>query len=39
MMVDAVIGTEDLIVSLVRPGETFDLKTRKRHRLVAGAGG
>jgi cyanophycinase len=39
MMVDAVIGTEDLIVSLVRPGETFDLKTRKRNRLVAGAGG
>jgi cyanophycinase len=39
MMVDAVVGTDDLIVSLIRPGETFDLKTRKRHRLVAGAGG
>ena len=39
MMVDAVVGTDDLIVSLVRPGETFDLKTRKRNPLVAGAGG
>lgn len=40
MMVDAVIGTDDLVVSLVRPGETFDLKTRKRSRLVAsGAAG
>ena len=39
MMVDAVVGTEDLIVSVLRPGETFDLKTRKRHRLIAGAGG
>lgn len=39
MMVDAVVGTDDLIVSLVRPGETFDLKTRRRNRMVAGAGG
>ena len=39
MMVDAVVGSDDLIVSLIRPGETFDLKTRKRNPLMAGAGG
>jgi cyanophycinase len=39
MMVDAVVGTDDLVVSLVRPGETFDLKTRKRGRLLAGGAG
>jgi hypothetical protein len=38
-MVDAVVGTDDLIVSVIRPGETFDLKTRRRHRVVTGAGG
>lgn len=37
MMVDAIAGTDDLVVSLVRPGETFDLKARKRHRLVSRA--
>lgn len=37
MMVDAIAGTDDMVVSLVRPGETFDLKTRKRHRLVTRA--
>jgi hypothetical protein len=39
MIVDALAGSDDLIVSVVRPGESFDLKTRKRNRLVAGAGG
>ncbi|HVR70024.1 MAG TPA: cyanophycinase [Vicinamibacteria bacterium] len=39
MMVDAVAGTDDLVVSLVRPGETFDLKTRRRNRVATGAGG
>jgi cyanophycinase len=40
MMVDAIVGTDDLVVSLVRPGETFDLKTRKRNQTIAtGAGG
>jgi hypothetical protein len=38
MIVDAIVGTDDLIVSLVRPGETFDLKSRKRNPLVAGVG-
>jgi cyanophycinase len=39
MMVDAVVGSDDLIVSLVRPGESFDLKTRRRVRLTAGGAG
>ena len=39
MMVDAVAGSDDLVVSLVRPGETFDLKTRRRNRVTAPAGG
>jgi cyanophycinase len=39
MMVDAIVGTDDLVVSLVRPGETFDLKTRKRNPVITGAGG
>jgi cyanophycinase len=39
MMVDAVVGTDDLVVSLVRPGETFDLRTRRRQRVATGAGG
>jgi cyanophycinase len=39
MMVDAVAGTDDLVVSLVRPGEAFDLKARKRVRFLAGAAG
>jgi hypothetical protein len=39
MMVDAIVGTDDLVVSLVRPGETFDLKTRKRNPVMARAGG
>jgi cyanophycinase len=38
MIVDAIVGTDDLIVSLVRPGETFDLKSRKRNPLIAGVG-
>jgi cyanophycinase len=39
MMVDAVAGSDDLVVSLVRPGETFDLKTRRRNRAPTHAGG
>jgi cyanophycinase len=40
MVVDAVVGTDDLVVSLLRPGESFDLKTRQRIRpLTAAAGG
>jgi cyanophycinase len=39
MMVDAVAGTDDLVVSLLRPGESFDLKTRRRSRAVTDAGG
>jgi cyanophycinase len=39
MMVDAIVGTDDLVVSLVRPGETFDLKARKRHHAIAAGGG
>jgi cyanophycinase len=37
MMVDAIVGTDDMVVSLVRPGETFDLKTRRRDRPVTRA--
>ena len=32
MIVDARAGSGDLVVKLVRPGERFDLKTRKRAR-------
>jgi cyanophycinase len=39
MMVDAVVGADDFVVSLLRPGEIFDLKARKRLRFVAGAAG
>lgn len=39
MMVDAIVGTDDLVVSLVRPGETFDLKTRRRHHVMSAGGG
>jgi cyanophycinase len=39
MMIDAAVGSEDLIISVVRTGETFDLKARRRAPLVAGAGG
>jgi cyanophycinase len=39
MMVDAVAGSDDLVVSLVRPGETFDLKTRRRNRAATHASG
>jgi cyanophycinase len=39
MMIDAAVGSDDLVISVVRTGETFDLKARKRAPLVAGAGG
>jgi cyanophycinase len=39
MMVDAIVGTDDLVVSLLRPGETFDLKTRRRNHAIATAAG
>jgi cyanophycinase len=39
MMVDAVVGADDLVISLVRPGERFDLKARRRVPLLAGAAG
>jgi hypothetical protein len=38
-MIDAAVGSEDLVISVVRTGETFDLKARRRAPLVAGAGG
>jgi hypothetical protein len=39
MVVDARGGRGDLLVRIVRPGETFDLKKRKRGRAIQTASG